>query len=813
MMKIKPLSKSTKQISVPLEEITDLIKTSEGYSLLSRVFPLNVPMMADNSKNNMYKAIHSALMTIDANLLSVYIVNKVVDLQEPVSHQHDLLKNVKFDFEKPIIENNIINLKDFQEKKNTKQGAQNNLHFYVLFTTKDKDYNRALSELKRQSDAFNRELSASGLLSMQMKAFDTKRLIFDITSKESSQDTQTDESWRVSDVLPKSYKTLDKDNKHLLIGDAYYRHFYVSKFPLFVDNYSWFDRFLQFKSDFVIAMHFEYQLFDESYSKALTRTRVNHTLTSQMEKNDADKNRQKNIEMSLIETSNKLSDEAEKLFKVTTLIQLQDESMEVLNDKVSNLRKSTVGFNFSEIRHEKGREFIPFFASLPIGYRDNLINNLRWTLKSSDFASMLIFNSSDYIESDGIAIGTTLIPKEKTFELKGPIITNKANRRIHYNGHTAIVATTGAGKTTFLRTFVDGYVPYYDYNTLIDFKGDLFFPYGKRYKFSQMKYCVNPLHIFNVDKLSDEELVLKINDTIDNFVEYAYWFSEDMSQRKGNILKKDLREIFEKTRKSRELPIISDLINLLNEKVKNTDLTTEERTVRKNFIIDFEELYLGTMAPLINGQTNVEFSKFQVFDVSGLNRVVVPPIMDLVLKMTNNFIRSFGVYKPPKHHVVIDEAHNLSSKSNPFAILFLIEKYLKEIRGFGCDVTTATQNIVDYGKVEGGELVIGLSHFKIFFTVSSNDITEIEKLNLNLTESEYELIKEDESSNPQMLSNMDVSRKSRGIMFIGSRKIGIQKFLTKAEIEWALPEDFEKYYNERSRYLSLYEQQGLVINE
>ena len=118
---------------------------------------------------------------------------------------------------------------------------------------------------------------------------------------------------------------------------------------------------------------------------------------------------------------------------------------------------------------------------------------------------------------------------------------------------------------------------------------------------------------------------------------------------------------------------------------------------------------------------------------------------------------------------------------------------IKEGRGFGINVTTATQNLPDLISIPRyGQAIIDNSYFKLFMRLGETDVPVAAKL-YNLSPAEVKYIS----------VNKKTGNKGKGILFIGSQHVVIQGKASKNEMEIIDPKQYKEIYKEESRYYKI----------
>lgn len=388
---------------------------------------------------------------------------------------------------------------------------------------------------------------------------------------------------------------------------------------------------------------------------------------------------------------------------------------------------------------------------------------------------------------------------------KGLVVVDYRNK-IYNNAHMCVLADSGSGKTFFLKCDAMRNIPYVDYTIMFDIKGDLYFPFGKRYSFSvNSDVIVNPFHIRNaiVDTENGSErdkadVGIYLSQKIMDLIIFFKWINKDMKSDEESILEEVLRKTYKTCgldNNSKTLPekfcTMKDMYDVIEKSIEES-IDEYEKTILKQIRIYVKPYAIGSYATIFNGQTNWDFDKFVVFDISNAPEQVSKPLYDILLKDTWQFCKKDGTVNPTKKDIYVDEVHELADPNNPQTLNFLSTKLSKQGRGFGVRFISATQNIQDFLSIERyGQAIIDNAYFKLFMRLGESDIPTVRSL-YNFSENELKIIKGNSAMKGKGV-------KGKGILMIGSQRVAIQTKASEFEREIIDPKGFEDVYKRKAR--------------
>ena len=793
---IKSKEKKEDQIfNLPIKQIGDICLGTDGkYKLIMKVSPINGDLMDDSDISEVANAIQGALASYEGRL-QILIQSEKIDIDKNIANMDQVQQLLNDEVKVELLQSQKDYLLSMKKK------IKNVLNFYVVIETKGKDYIVAEQTLEDYYLSMKGELEGQDLYTTKLEERDIKELLYERLNPDSSQDQPMQADWGIEQIMPMNAKR-HKDGRHLEIENYMYRHYAITNYPQEVDKYRWLRKVFNFNDRIFISITLTPKnkaTINEDLSKA-----IKEIGRKQFEaKEDHIKQRYTAQIESARQMIQEIGGDNVSLYDTNITLSIGAKDMKQLNRLSSNLL-AKVSSSYCQATELKYKDFDPFFTTLPLLVENKITNNFVWNLTSKDIAALIPFDSSELMEDKGILIAENVVSR-------GLAIIDMYNR-IYNNPHLCIIADSGSGKSFWIACHIIREVPYRDYIIQFDVDGSARFPWAQKYKFSPTTGIItNPFHIRNTTLTTDDQstgsevgsfLAVKIMDLITFFK----WIIPEMTSFDEALLEEDIRDTydskglnFDSKELPQELPIISDLVSVMRNKIDQGKESAKANESRENMIVSLKPYESGSYSKLFNGQTNWEYHPHVILDVSALPEAVQKPMYELLLKDTWQFCKSHGTLDkmPVKitKKVIIDEAHIFADPKNQQTLKFISTELLKQSRKFGVSVVTATQNITDFTSIERyGQAVIDNSFFKIFFRLGENDHA-LAKALYGFSDKEMKVIK------GRTVKGKGGSGKGKGIFMAGSQRILIQSKASKDELEIIDPVQYEEIYGIKSRYI------------
>ena len=435
-----------------------------------------------------------------------------------------------------------------------------------------------------------------------------------------------------------------------------------------------------------------------------------------------------------------------------------------------------------QTRRANFREEEVFLATLPFMENKEIIKEAaRRNILTSGLLSTYPFISSTIFDSEGIFIGTNIYNNSMVF-------IDRYNTQKYKNANMCIFGTSGAGKSFYTKLLILRYKllgikqyiidPDREYSNICkELEGTLIKigPTSETYinvleirkesiEEGEKGYLATKISkligFFNLifGELNEEEKALIEEKLIETYNRKNITFDDD------TLYKKDKNKILKEFKKSKDMPILRDLYELLGE---------DERT--KKFKIKLIPFIEGSMK-FFNNYTNIEIN----------NELIIADIYDLgeeniqygMYLFTDIFWDKIKENRNEKKAIYLDEIWRLIGVTSNKNVASFIYKIFKTIRKYGGSSVAITQDISDIFSLENGiygKSILNNSSIKTFFSLEEENIKIL---------SEYTNLSEQEK--------IEIKSLKRGecLMFVGDDHILTE--IESSEIEKKIIEEKNK---------------------
>ena len=389
-----------------------------------------------------------------------------------------------------------------------------------------------------------------------------------------------------------------------------------------------------------------------------------------------------------------------------------------------------------QTRRANFREEEVFLATLPFMENKEIIKEAaRRNILTSGLLSTYPFISSTIFDSEGIFIGTNIYNNSMVF-------IDRYNTQKYKNANMCIFGTSGAGKSFYTKLLILRYKllgikqyiidPDREYSNICkELEGTLIKigPTSETYinvleirkesiEEGEKGYLATKISkligFFNLifGELNEEEKALIEEKLIETYNRKNITFDDD------TLYKKDKNKILKEFKKSKDMPILRDLYELLGE---------DERT--KKFKIKLIPFIEGSMK-FFNNYTNIEIN----------NELIIADIYDLgeeniqygMYLFTDIFWDKIKENRNEKKAIYLDKD-----------VAKFIYKIFKTIRKYGGSSVAITQDISDLFSLDNGaygKSILNNSSIKTFFSLEEENIKILSEYT-NLSEQEKVEIK------------------------------------------------------------------------
>ena len=520
----------------------------------------------------------------------------------------------------------------------------------------------------------------------------------------------------IEDVIAPS--EIEVDFNFLRINNRYFKTYFVSNYPRFVDP-NWLEPLISFDHSLLISM-FIYPTQSKGVLDDLKRKVAEMEATIQT---DLERGRPVDpaVEVAL-EDARGLQDQlvrgVERFFQFSLYVTIPANTLDELQN-TAKLVESTLSSLSITARPATLEMENAFKSTLPLG--EDLLN-LNYNMDTTSLATTFPFASSELTANEGIMYGInqhndSLILFDR-FSLE--------------NANAVVFAKSGAGKSYLvkleaLRSLMFGIEiividPEQEYLTLAQAVG------GEYINFSASSPVkINPFDLSGDLGPGENELGRKIL----SLTSFLKLILGNLTPTEAALLDRAIKQTYQlkgitddpKTQ-SRVPPLMEDLYKVLigMEEAPALDLAARlERFVR------------GSLVGIFSSQSNIDLSNsFTVFSVRDLPDQLRPLAIHMILDYVWTKIR--GVLK--KRIMIVDEAWYLMR--NPDSADFLVD-LAKRARKYYLGLTTITQDVEDFLSLERGKEIISNSSIQILLKQAPSSIETLSEV-FNLSEGERRLL-------------------------------------------------------------------------
>ena len=762
-----------------IANITDLIETGDGkFKIVFKVTPINGELISDSDLYFVSEAIAGALNSFDGRI-GIYIQSECIDIETNLANMERRKSELKSETKVMLLENQRKHIRSMAGK------SRNVLNFYTVLEIAENSSKAAEELLSDSYASYKSELESAGIYAERLYEHDIKELLYRRMNPRVSEIEVYRRDWNYANLLPESARVF-KDGRHIEIGDRLYRFFSINKFPKAVESYRWLRKVFNIKGDISVAITLtpkNKNTILKELSRAVNELGAKALSSS---KDEAKMQKYRSETASAKDMIAQLGSDNISLYDTNITIGISATTKEELNT-LANLLRSKISSTYCQSCEIKYKGFMPYIVTLPILSENKITKDYVWNLTTSDIASLIVYDSSELMEPEGILIGENVISN-------GLIILNTYGK-IYNNPHECIIADSGSGKSFRIKVDAIRHVPYRDYIIMFDLEGEFFFPWAKRYKFSPAGGVVlNPFHIRNAIIDRDDEveasdvgayLATKIMDTVIFFK----WIIPAMSPFEEALLEEDIRDVyktcgitFESIKLPEKYPTLDSLSMVMSKKISSSKTSSKSQEGRQNMLACLNPYIEGAYSAMFNGQTNWDYSFHTVLDISALPEAVKKPTYDILLKDTWQFCK----YDRSKtKRLYVDEAHQFADPDNPQTLKFL-STCIKRGRKYGISFVTATQNLPDFLSIERyGQAILDNSYFKLFFRLGETDIPVVKKL-YNFSEPELKILRGSTS--------LKKGARGKGILIAGSQRVVVQIIASKDELSIVDPDQYKEIF-------------------
>lgn len=781
-------------LELPIKDFINnkfILMDDDTLRIVFAVSPLNTDYFDDDDLNSVKDKIIAALSAVNSSnsRVGIYIQKEKLNLDAHIENMEKHKKTLDNMWQDSIQGLNIKNIKSSAKKINNVD------RFYVALESENKNHTIAESELEEKYQVFSSNFEDAGLYCQPLYKKEFLKLLYKRCNPLISTEIELKEDAEIKDVIPKT-ALIHKEGDLIEIEDALFKHISFEKFRKTVDEFSWLKKVLRLDDSIFIGITLnpkENNIISK-LDKTMSRNVGSNTKRKKFSEEKATNTQIEGIE----EMFDQISDSNMIIYDVNITVSIQGFDKQSLDNTYRKLLGVINGYRYEVIKLTR-KEFMPFFATLPLLVKNNITQYYTYNLTIDDVASTLPFSSNEYIDENGVVYGQNL-------DSRSLFILDRKNKRYH-NPHLAIIADSGSGKTFAIATIVYRELPYMDYTIIIDIVGvyKKMFPFAENYAFGpHSNIILNPFfirglkerktNIHNEEHEEDDNKAPITSKTLD-LISFFTWILSDMESNKSKVSIIDdlIRRTYEKKNisdeyipENLEFPTFSDFYEILCEDIEKAT-SPKAREIREEIKDEIKPYVIGSMKNVFNGQTNFDYKMGTILDLSKLNKQIQPAAYDLLL----NDLWSFGIKDgtndvgdPPTKSIIIDENHELARKENPQTLDFEATKLQKQGRKYNMFITTATQGLSDYLVIEKyGQAILDNSYFKFFMRLGETDHKVAKEL-YGFTKKEMKILKAS--------ANNKTKTKGKGIFSVGGYKTPIQTFAYPNELKHLNKHEYEE---------------------
>ena len=548
--------------------------------------------------------------------------------------------------------------------------------------------------------------------------------IFNKFKKPKVQDTQNVQL-TVSDVIAPT--EIETDFNHIRIDNRFFRTYFVSKYPRFVEP-NWLEPLVSFEHSLLISM-FIYPSQSAGVLDDLKRKVAEMEATIQT---DFEHGRAIDpaVEVTL-EDAKALQDElvrgVERFFQSSLYITVPATALDELHNSSklveSTLASLSITAQPTTLQMEDG-----FKSSLPIGID---LLNLTHNMDTTSLATTFPFASSELTANEGIMYGIN--------EHNGSLIL--FDRFSLENANSVVFAKSGAGKSYLvkleaLRSLMFGTEilvidPEQEYIPLAQAVG------GEVVNFSTSSPAkINPFDMAGIVVAGENEGDLpssgsELGRKILSLTSFLKLVLGALSAQEAAILDRALKQTYllkgitdDPKTQNLKPPLMEDLYKVL---------IGMEETVAQELSARLERFIKGSLAGIFSAHSNINIqNSFTVFSVRDLPDQLRPLAIHMVLDFIWTKIRT----KLKRRILIVDEAWYLMRY--PDSAEFLVD-VAKRARKYYLGLTTITQDVEDFLATERGKEIISNSSIQTLLKQAPASIGLLAQI-FNLSEGEQRLL-------------------------------------------------------------------------
>ncbi len=511
---------------------------------------------------------------------------------------------------------------------------------------------------------------------------------------------------------------IEIDFSHIRMNNTFYRSFFVSGYPRFVEP-NWLDPLISFEHSLVVSM-FIYPTQSRGILDDLKHKIAEMEATIQT---DMERGREIDpaVEIALDDARSlqeQLVKGAERFFQFSLYLTVQSNSAQELSN-VSKLVESTLGSLSITVHPATLQMKQGFQTTLPLA---NDVLYSPHNMDTTSLATTFPFTSSSLTSKEGILYGINA-------HNDSLIIFDRFSQE---NANMVVFAKSGAGKSYMIKleairslmfgTEIIVIDPEREYEELAKSVGGDYINFGTN---SPVK--INPFDLSQIANPDEDELGRKIL-TLTGFLKLVLG---ELNANEAALLDHAITATYhlkgittDPATQTRTPPLMEDLYRVL---------VGMESPEAQSIANRLERFIRGSLAGIFSSPSNVRISnQLTVFSVRDLPDQLRPLAMYLILDYIWTKVRM--TFK--KRLLIVDEAWYMMK--SPDSAAFLVEM-AKRARKYYLGVTTITQDVEDFLGQDRGKEIISNSSIQVLLKQAPSSIDRITQT-FNLSQGEQRLL-------------------------------------------------------------------------
>lgn len=780
---LKPGGTKTAAQALPFKSYDEYLQMSDGtYRCILKVSAINNELLADDENDQVVEYMQESINSVQSGILQLTISSERLNLDEYIEYLEEKYQETNESYFMERLEAMI----DYVKRTSVRQRTTKS--FYYTIVSKTTDITRAREDFDEAARKIEDALGAAEIYVKILKKSEGMRMLYEKLNPISSvSQPYLLEQTTFQSIAPQPIK---HEEYHSEMDGMYYKFYTIIDYPAGDTFPAWMSKLFNVNAEVdvsIILNHTGKKKMIDAIDKSIGMIRYQKNKAGAKESEVIEYEKKENSSRELLED---LSSDSELMYNVSVIIAVRERDLKRL-EQSSERVLTAISTAKMQARQLILMNNDMFWLSLPIGFTSQYLNNenMYWPMQSSVIASILPFNSSDFIMNKGVVMG-------KNPATNSLIISDRRDKKRVDNPNLCCIAPSGRGKSWWTQSDISRENSQGTKCIVIDPDREYKFKFGERVVFSiGSTFCTNPFHIRSaVLDVDDEDEENDSNNYTENVGQYL--------QRKIGDLIPYFRQVYPKMDSTEEAELM-EAIQMMYERgglnFKSTELPNIFPTLSNldeiigldqfkdtlaTFKINLRPYVTGIYKGMFNGQTNWSMdSMLTILDINSLSDVIQPQMMYLLLQDIWEYVKKD---RKEKKGLYVDEAWKLADPDNPQTLKFLFE-LAKRIRKYGGFLTTITQSVDDFfssgkGNKNYGQAIFDNAFFKLFLGLSEKDYETLTDVGFTFSRKEERILKRRKA-------------KGRGVYIAGSTRVEIHATPLVDELQFIDPAEYKKVKN------------------